>query len=121
MSPKKNKSQLKEELKGFQEILDLYPGIKVDIENKLERSRKEEVDLTTLLESELSRLDKIESFFEGKIFHPEDQKNLDLLILKQEKQLNEVKQKLIQDLIQPDSILNNSLRNMFDSSFEVNP
>lgn len=110
-----------EEIKGFEEIMDLVLDEQEQVE--VEKKRKEleryndTYQLYNFLENEISRLEKLSLFFGKKLANYKKFNQTELILEKQSNKCSDAKIDLIYKLTKEDSHINQSLSSLFNTLF----
>lgn len=111
---------MQEDLKGFEEVLDLY----VDKQRLSERERQKDLgrnanpfELFNFLEKEKERLAKLDLFFREKLPNIESSPVTEQLLTIQQERREQTEDELIRKLSAPNSPLQKTLEHLFLKSF----
>jgi len=107
-----------EEMKGFEEVLDLVNAPKGDGPKISTKFGTGGHDLYHFLEIEKTRLEKLDQLFSVQIHNLNTNSQTHILVSAQEKKLKIVKARLSERLVAPNSILNQNLSGLFDNAFK---
>jgi hypothetical protein len=107
----------REELRGFEEIIDLIPGSRFQSKQKVDPKLNEDFELLNLLENEYQRLLQLESFFGEKLSNMEKYSQSDELVEMQNSHLESMKKQMIRVQVEPDSQMNKNLSIILNQYF----